>query len=175
MENALGNGEEGVGGRRIVKRYSNRKLYDTRDSRYVTLLQIADMIRAGEGVEIIDNATKEDKTDVTLALILSEELKACPHAIPVATLEYLIRTPPPSDGLAAWTPGDLLAAVAEASGGTPDLWARALDARIAAVVPTLPSVLELKAALASLNERLAALEARTVQRAGIEPSRPPEE
>ena len=49
--------------RRIIKRYSNRKLYDTKGSSYVTLLQIAEMIREGEDVQIIDNATKEDKTD----------------------------------------------------------------------------------------------------------------
>jgi polyhydroxyalkanoate synthesis repressor PhaR len=77
--------------RRTIKRYSNRKLYDTRQSRYVTLLQIAEMVRAGEDVQIIDNATKEDKTDVTLALIISEELKARPRAIPLATLKALIR------------------------------------------------------------------------------------
>ena len=77
--------------KRVIKRYSNRKLYDTKDSRYVTLLQIADMVRAGEDVQIIDNSTKEDKTDVTLALIISEELKARPRAIPLATLKALIR------------------------------------------------------------------------------------
>ncbi len=77
--------------RRVIKRYSNRKLYDTRASTYVTLLQIAEMIRAGEDVEIIDNATKEDKTDVTLALIISEELRAKPRAIPLSTLKALIR------------------------------------------------------------------------------------
>ncbi len=77
--------------RRVIKRYSNRKLYDTQDSRYVTLLQIADMVRAGEDVQIIDNASKEDKTDVTLALIISEELKAKPRGIPLPTLKALIR------------------------------------------------------------------------------------
>jgi polyhydroxyalkanoate synthesis repressor PhaR len=82
---------EGDETRRTIKRYSNRKLYDTRQSRYVTLLQIAEMVRAGEDVQIIDNATKEDKTDVTLALIISEELKARPRAIPLATLKALIR------------------------------------------------------------------------------------
>jgi polyhydroxyalkanoate synthesis repressor PhaR len=76
--------------RRIIKRYSNRKLYDTRDSRYVTLLQIADMVRAGEDVQIIDNATKEDKTEVTLALIISEELKSQPRSVPLGTLRDLI-------------------------------------------------------------------------------------
>ena len=79
------------GPRRIIKRYSNRKLYDTQGSTYVTLLQIAHMIREGEDVQIIDNATKEDKTDVTLALIISEELRAKPRAIPLSTLKALIR------------------------------------------------------------------------------------
>lgn len=77
--------------RRIIKRYSNRKLYDTRGSTYVTLLQIAEMIRAGEDVQVLDNATKEDKTDVTLALIISEELRTKPRAVPISTLKALIR------------------------------------------------------------------------------------
>src|SRR5690349_3921523 len=79
------------GDKRIIKRYSNRKLYDTRGSTYVTLLQIAQMIRDGEEVQIIDNATKEDKTDVTLALIISEELRTKPRAVPLSTLKALIR------------------------------------------------------------------------------------
>ena len=77
--------------RRIIKRYSNRKLYDTKGSSYVTLLQLAEMIREGEDVQIIDNATKEDKTDVTLALIISEELRTKPRGIPLSTLKALIR------------------------------------------------------------------------------------
>src|SRR5882724_5653805 len=76
--------------RRVIKRYSNRKLYDTRESKYVTLLQIAGMVRAGEDVQIIDNATKEDKTEVTLALIISEELKSQPRSVPLGTLRDLI-------------------------------------------------------------------------------------
>ena len=60
---------------RIIKRYANRKLYDTQRSRYVTLDQIADMIRAGEDVRIIDNNSKDDLTSVTLAQILFEEEK----------------------------------------------------------------------------------------------------
>lgn len=79
------------GPRRVIKRYSNRKLYDTRDSRYVTLQQIGEMVRAGEEVQIIDNKTKEDKTEVTLALILSEGLKSEPRSVPLATLRDLIQ------------------------------------------------------------------------------------
>lgn len=60
---------------RRIKRYANRKLYDTRESRYVTLQQIAEFVRAGEDVTIIDNTTKEDLTKVTLAQIIYEEEK----------------------------------------------------------------------------------------------------
>ena len=76
--------------KRIVKRYSNRKLYDTRESRYVTLLQIAEMVRAGEEVQIIDNATKDDLTEVTLAQIIYEEQKQHSRSVPLATLRDLI-------------------------------------------------------------------------------------
>jgi polyhydroxyalkanoate synthesis repressor PhaR len=79
------------GPRRVIKRYSNRKLYDTRDSRYVTLQQIGEMVRAGEEVQIIDNKTKEDKTEVTLALILSEDLRAQPKGVQLGALRDLIQ------------------------------------------------------------------------------------
>ena len=76
--------------RRIVKRYSNRKLYDTKDSRYVTLLQIAEMVRAGEEVQIIDNNSKQDLTEVTLAQIIYEEQKAHSRSVPLQTLKELL-------------------------------------------------------------------------------------
>jgi len=76
--------------RRIIKRYSNRKLYDTKDSRYVTLLQIAEMVRGGEEVQIIDNNTKDDLTEVTLAQIIYEEQKAHARNVPLQTLKELI-------------------------------------------------------------------------------------
>jgi polyhydroxyalkanoate synthesis repressor PhaR len=79
--------------RRVIKRYSNRKLYDTKDSRYVTLLQIAEMVRGGEEVQIIDNNTKEDLTEVTLAQIIYEEQKqkaSTSKNVPLQTLKDLI-------------------------------------------------------------------------------------
>jgi polyhydroxyalkanoate synthesis repressor PhaR len=88
METTSGTGDKP---RRVIKRYSNRKLYDTKDSRYVTLQQIGEMVRAGEEVQIIDNATKEDKTEVTLALIISEDLKSKPRSVPLGTLRDLIQ------------------------------------------------------------------------------------
>jgi polyhydroxyalkanoate synthesis repressor PhaR len=60
---------------RIIKRYSNRKLYDTSTSRYVTLNEIAAMVKSGDDVRIIENSSKEDITSVTLAQIIMEEEK----------------------------------------------------------------------------------------------------
>lgn len=58
---------------RVIKRYANRKLYDTLESRYVTLQDIAEFVRVGQNVQIIDNKSKEDLTRVTLAQIIYEE------------------------------------------------------------------------------------------------------
>ena len=55
---------------RTIKRYANRKLYDTRDSRYVTLDHIAAMVRAGDDVRVVDNTTRADLTTATLTLMV---------------------------------------------------------------------------------------------------------
>lgn len=75
---------------RVIKRYANRKLYDTRDSRYVTLQQIAEYVRGGEDVRIVDNKTKEDLTNVTLAQIIYEEEKKGEGDVRRSTLKSLI-------------------------------------------------------------------------------------
>ncbi|MCC6750268.1 MAG: polyhydroxyalkanoate synthesis regulator DNA-binding domain-containing protein [Deltaproteobacteria bacterium] len=77
---------------RIIKRYANRKLYDTRDSRYVTLEQISEMIRNGEDVKVVDNSTKEDLTSVTLAQIIFEEEKRKKSFLPLGALRKIIQT-----------------------------------------------------------------------------------
>jgi polyhydroxyalkanoate synthesis repressor PhaR len=58
---------------RLVKRYGNRKLYDTSESRYVTLDEIGRWVKAGEDVKILENDTGEDLTAVTFAQIILEE------------------------------------------------------------------------------------------------------
>src|SRR5687768_16863809 len=159
------------GPRRVIKRYSNRKLYDTKGSTYVTLLQIAEMIRQGEEVEIIDNATKEDKTDVTLALIISEELRAKPRAIPIATLKALIRhrgerilthlregpigklipSEPPE------APGDEDMSQGKEGKGlraTLEQWQTAIDERIRTVLPNFAAFRDLETEVRRISERL---------------------
>ncbi len=54
----------------LIKRYANRKLYNTKTSRYITLKGIAELIEAGEDVRVIDNETGEDITNVALSQIL---------------------------------------------------------------------------------------------------------
>jgi len=61
---------------RVIKRYANRKLYDTRDSRYITLDRIAELVRNGEDVKVLDNKSQKDLTKVTLAQIIYEEQKS---------------------------------------------------------------------------------------------------
>lgn len=77
---------------KIIKRYQNRKLYDTSDSCYVTLEDISDMIKQGEDVEVIDNETKEDLTAVTLAQIIFEEQKRKTHVLPLNTFTQIIQS-----------------------------------------------------------------------------------
>jgi polyhydroxyalkanoate synthesis repressor PhaR len=84
---------------RTIKRYSNRKLYDTTDSQYVTLSQIAGLIRQGIEVRVIDQRTLQDLTAATLAQIIFEEEKSGPR-LPIEGLRNIIRSglPLPDEG-----------------------------------------------------------------------------
>ncbi len=78
-------------GRRLIKRYSNRKLYDTHASRYVTLTQIAEMVGDGEIVKVVDNKTREDKTEFTFAQVILEQLKSSTPGVARVKLAEIIR------------------------------------------------------------------------------------
>lgn len=77
---------------RTIKRYANRKLYDTTQSCYVTLDEISEFVRTGEEVRIVDNTTSEDLTAVTLAQILFEAEKRKKKTLPLSTLRQLIQS-----------------------------------------------------------------------------------
>src|SRR6202012_546751 len=77
---------------KVIKRYTNRKLYDTVESRYVTLDEIAEMVKQGVEVKIVDNRSKDDLTSVTLAQIIFEEEKK-KNRMPLAALREIIRRP----------------------------------------------------------------------------------
>ncbi len=76
---------------KIIKRYSNRKLYDTIESKYVTLNDISDMVRKGIDVRIIDNQTNKDITSAVLAHVLFNEEKSR-STLSIGTLKDLIQS-----------------------------------------------------------------------------------
>lgn len=76
----------------LIKRYPNRKLYDTEAKRYVTLDQIAQMVRDGQEVEVRDHESGEDLTSLTLSQILLAQEKQQSGFLPTDLMASLIRT-----------------------------------------------------------------------------------
>jgi len=74
----------------LVKKYGNRRLYDTEDSRYVRLGELADKIRRGSDVRVVDATTGADLTAETLAQIIFEDRHAA-RLLPVSLLQQMIR------------------------------------------------------------------------------------
>ncbi len=75
----------------VIKRYPNRKLYDTEAKKYVTLGGVAELIRAGEEVQVIDYVSEEDLTALTLAQIIFEQEKKRDGLLPLSVLSGLIQ------------------------------------------------------------------------------------
>jgi polyhydroxyalkanoate synthesis repressor PhaR len=74
----------------IIKKYGNRRLYDTSGSRYVNLDDIAALIREGIEVRVEDAKTGRDLTRVTLTQIITEDAKEKPTGLPLELLRQLI-------------------------------------------------------------------------------------
>ena len=72
-----------------VKKYPNRRLYDTEGSRYITMEELAERVRAGRDVRVLDAKTDEDLTQPTLVQLLTEGGRA--HLLPVPLLMQLVR------------------------------------------------------------------------------------
>jgi polyhydroxyalkanoate synthesis repressor PhaR len=164
---------------KIIKRYANRKLYDTGRSCYVTLDEIADMVKAGEDVKIVDNQTGGDLSSVTLAQIVYEEEKKQKSILPLSALRHIIRssgdlfqrrsTSAPADGDSVPTSeGD-----AESDGGESPMTAflgrsqeafedlqRRIDERVHKVIETMTQLPAVQSEVHALRERIKQLEAR---------------
>jgi hypothetical protein len=86
--------------RHLIKKYANRKLYDTRTSSYVTLEGIAGLVRDGHEIKVVDRETGQDLTQVTLSQIVLSEEKRGPtpadggafHDRGQALLDYVRKT-----------------------------------------------------------------------------------
>jgi len=74
----------------VIKKYGNRRLYDTSGSRYVNLDDLAAHVRAGREVRVIDAKTGQDLTRVTLTQIITEDAKDKPTGLPLELLRQLI-------------------------------------------------------------------------------------
>lgn len=74
----------------LIKKYGNRRLYDTAGSRYVNLDDLAAHIRAGREVQVVDAVTGQDLTRVILTQIITEDAKGKPTGLPLELLRQLI-------------------------------------------------------------------------------------
>jgi polyhydroxyalkanoate synthesis repressor PhaR len=75
----------------LLKKYANRRLYDTNQSAYVTLSEVADMVKQGKIIKVVDAKTKENVTAFILTQILLEEARKKNALLPVPVLHLLIR------------------------------------------------------------------------------------
>jgi polyhydroxyalkanoate synthesis repressor PhaR len=74
-----------------LKKYSNRRLYDTEQSCYVTLNQVAELIKDGRVIEVTDSKTKEDVTSFILTQIIMEESKKNNNLLPLPLMHLIIQ------------------------------------------------------------------------------------
>jgi polyhydroxyalkanoate synthesis repressor PhaR len=179
---------------RIVKRYANRKLYDTQRSRYVTLEQIADMNRSGEDVKIVDNNSKEDLTAITLTQIIFEEEKK-QSFLPLSALRNIIQSGATNITQVATQAGERMRCIFKREGGengevtgdgggaggeqsgphpireflersqqTFDDWQKKVDERIRSTMDSLSPLSGLEKEVRALAQRLADLEKRLEER-----------
>jgi polyhydroxyalkanoate synthesis repressor PhaR len=74
----------------VIKKYANRRLYDTSTGRYVNLEDLAELIRKGEEIQVLDAKSREDLTRVTLTQIILEDAKGQPTGLPLELLRQLI-------------------------------------------------------------------------------------
>ena len=176
---------------RVVKRYANRKLYDTQRSRYVTLEQIADMIRSGEDVKIVDNNSKEDLTAITLTQIIFEEEKK-QSFLPLSALRNIIQSGANNMTQLASQAGERMRGIfkrdendpdapAEESSGAPsaphpireflersqqtfDEWQKKVDERIRSTFDALSPLSGLEKEMRALLQRVEYLEKRLTER-----------
>ena len=75
----------------LIKRYANRKLYDQSQSRYVTLEELAQLIRDGRQIRVVDAVSGDDLTSLTLAQIILDNERDRRSLLPATFLHQLIK------------------------------------------------------------------------------------
>jgi polyhydroxyalkanoate synthesis repressor PhaR len=74
----------------VIKKYENRRLYDTTNSRYVNLEEVAEMVRGGADLQVVDAKSNEDLTRTVLTQIIVEETKGSELGLPLELLRQLV-------------------------------------------------------------------------------------
>lgn len=181
---------------KTIKRYPNRKLYDTEASRYITLEEIAEHLRGGGEVRVVDSRTGQDITSVTLAQVLVGEEKRQRGDVPFQRLlaflqsggEYLQRkfgTPVTSlkdeaertvHRIIRGEPAEELRELIMATHRAYDDVQRRVDERLQVVLatvrnlsPVLKEIGRLKDEVAALRARVEALERRSLEASDRQP------
>lgn len=151
----------------LIKKYSNRKLYDLSRGCYVTLEEIAGLIRAGKQVKVINSTSNQDVTTVTLAQIVLEAEKKRKNLLPVSFLHHVIQYGESLRGLWQQHLSSSLEAVLATQAQTRKLW---MEWAMRGWMPSDPksdqphtsasehAEASLQAELASVKERLKQLE-----------------
>ena len=132
---------------RLIKRYESRKLYDTEESRYVSLDQIAEWVRRGQEVRVVDNASSEDVTAQTLTQVILEEGRNGESQISSELMHELVRF-----GEKAWSQG-----VEHVQNGVDRVVQASID-RLAPVRQARAEMKRLRTRLEELEESLSDLE-----------------
>ena len=166
----------------IIKRYSNRKLYDQQTSRYVTLEEIKQLISGGTEVRVEDAVSGEDLTSLTLTQILLENGRTHQAAVPPALLHQLIQH---GDAWYAFLDRAMRTTSLDQLSGTPRAIARfwpdwstragwrpstTAPATPAAAAPQTAAAPNVEDELAALKEKLLSLEKRLGREKGREKS-----
>ena len=74
----------------VIKKYENRRLYDSATSRYINLDEVAQMVKEGRNVQVVDAATGKDLTRLVLTQIIAEDAKAPDSAFPLDILRQMV-------------------------------------------------------------------------------------
>jgi polyhydroxyalkanoate synthesis repressor PhaR len=154
----------------LIKRYANRKLYDQGRSRYVTLEELADLIRQGREIRVVDAVTGEDLTTQTLAQIILDHARDRRAAVPAAFLHQVIKHGEAwqefvQQSLQASLAG-IVASQREAEralrewGARAGWWPAEPGGGTAPAAGSAPQAADLRAEVAALRERLRELESR---------------
>jgi len=101
--------KQAVDGPVVIKKYANRRLYNTESSSYITLEHLAAMTRAGRDFKVVDAKTDEDITHGVLTQIIMEEEGRGPTMLPISFLRQLIAMY--GDSMQAVVPGYLEASM----------------------------------------------------------------